>query len=350
MTTRGRLLLPGLGVVALLLAAAALQAGLDRTPGESFQPPFAPDADRPFAPLDERLPFLAPPPRPARFLAWGDAGHGNDVQYSVAAAAERVCAAEGCGFALQLGDNFYPRGVRDAEDPQFEHKFERPYANLSLPFYAALGNHDVDGTGAPGLRDNGDFQVRRSQLDDDAPRWTMPARHYAFREGDVQVVVLDLTALAGTDADLAREAAQLAWLDGVWDPGARWHVAVSHFPYVSNGKHGDAGRYEGIEGRGAAIARLVEEKVCPHADLYLSGHDHDLEWLKPTPACGKTEFVVSGAAADPRPLRREPHAPAWFSLGDAPGFFWFEAEGERLTGRAYGADGALLFERTLRKG
>lgn len=302
--------------------------------------------------LPWRLPAPDEPPGPVRFLAWGDAGHGNPTQHAVAEAAARVCASEGCGFVLQLGDNVYPHGVRNETDPQFVAKFEKPYANLSVPFYAALGNHDVAlGPEAGAPRDNGDHMVRYAQRADRlSDKWTMPGRYYAFREGDVQVVVLDLTALARKASDPAAEAAQLAWLSTVWDEDAAWRVAVGHFPYVSNGRHGDAGRYDGVEGRGAAIAKVIEEHVCGKADLYLAGHDHHMEWLQQAPSCPGTELVVSGAASEPKPLRVGADAPAWWSVGDVAGFFWFEAQGDRLTGRAYGADGKVLFERTVERG
>lgn len=342
--------LAALALAGLVAAAWVAAPDAEAPPLESAAPP---DGPPPAPPADLGLPWTRPPaeaaPEPVRFLAWGDAGHGNPTQYAVADAAARVCGAEGCDFALQLGDNVYPHGVHNETDPQFETKFERPYANLSIPFYVSLGNHDValgDEAGAP--RDNGDHMVRYAQREDrPSDKWTMPARHYDVREGEVQVVVLDLTALAHEGADPSAEAAQLAWLSTVWDEDATWRVAVGHFPYVSNGKHGDAGRYDGVEGRGAAIAEILRAHVCGKADLYLAGHDHHLEWLKPAPGCEGTEHVVSGAASEPKPLRKGANASAWWSAGGVAGFFWFEAEGDRLTGRAYGTDGQVLFERTL---
>ena len=48
----------------------------------------------------------------------------------------------GFGFVVLLGDNFYEDGVASVDDPQWQTKFEDPYANIDLPFYAVLGNHD----------------------------------------------------------------------------------------------------------------------------------------------------------------------------------------------------------------
>ena len=43
-----------------------------------------------------------------------------------------VCAARGCDFALEFGDNFYLSGVQSVTDAQWQSKFELPYANLQV--------------------------------------------------------------------------------------------------------------------------------------------------------------------------------------------------------------------------
>ncbi len=50
-------------------------------------------------------------PGVTRFAALGDGGTGDQHQYDVAAALERVCCEIGCDFTLYLGDNFYDVGV-----------------------------------------------------------------------------------------------------------------------------------------------------------------------------------------------------------------------------------------------
>jgi tartrate-resistant acid phosphatase type 5 len=77
-----------------------------------------------------------------RFVALGDAGTGSADQHENAKAIARVCAAKGCDLALYLGDNFYNNGLTGPYDVQLVSKFEKPYAELDIPFYAILGNHD----------------------------------------------------------------------------------------------------------------------------------------------------------------------------------------------------------------
>lgn len=292
----------------------------------------------------------AQPDEPVRFVAWGDAGHGSPEQYRVGEAARRVCEREGCDFVLQLGDNIYDTGAKNVSDPQFLTKFELPYANLSLPFYVVLGNHDVAKPGPDGVGDNGDVQVAYDDIwGGPSAKWNMPARDYSFRQGDAEFWALDLTPLmarTSIEPDERAEAEAVAAEMGASD--ATWRFAFAHFPYVSNGDHGNAGRYDGREGQGGAVKEYVEAAVCDRADIYFAAHDHDLEWLRPVPACGATEFIISGAASEPDPIPRSDVA-AYFSQGNTLGFFWFEVDGDTLTGRAYDGKGNALFERTLEK-
>src|SRR5206468_4319411 len=92
-------------------------------------------------------PPIAPSPADTgetlRFVALGDTGKGNDVQFAVGRAMADVCTARGgCVLALLLGDILYPGGADSATDPQWQKKFEEPYAPVPFPFYGALGNHD----------------------------------------------------------------------------------------------------------------------------------------------------------------------------------------------------------------
>ena len=108
---------------------------------------------------------------PVHFIALGDTGEGNLEQYAVADVMAQVCADQGCDFVLLLGDNIYDTGVEALDDLQWQNKFELPYADLDLPFYAVLGNHDY-GNAVDEERAN--FQVAYSDLSE---KWRMPGRH-----------------------------------------------------------------------------------------------------------------------------------------------------------------------------
>jgi hypothetical protein len=75
------------------------------------------------------------------FVTLGDMGEGGDEQMQVAHAMYNVCQQEGCDFVLGLGDNIYPHAVHSVDDPQFQEKFERPYALFQqMDFWMILGS------------------------------------------------------------------------------------------------------------------------------------------------------------------------------------------------------------------
>ena len=83
-----------------------------------------------------------------RFAALGDTGKGNTGQQNMANALAAKCLADGCDFVQLLGDNFYDSGVSSPTDSLFNTYFEVPYAAVTAPFWAVLGNHDYGGGGA----------------------------------------------------------------------------------------------------------------------------------------------------------------------------------------------------------
>jgi len=104
---------------------------------------------------------------------WGRQGNANQLRASDALADVSACLAP--SFVVSTGDNFYPEGLLSADDDQFFRSFVDVYGSAGggdpagrarlarLPFYAALGNHDVTegrqgGPGGP----RGRFQLSAS--------------------------------------------------------------------------------------------------------------------------------------------------------------------------------------------
>ena len=84
---------------------------------------------------------------------------------------------EGLDFVALLGDNFYPFGVEDEFDPQFDTTwrdiFIGRFNSLRIPWNVVLGNHDY-------MR-NPDAQVRYSYCDkNELGLWNLPDRNYNF--------------------------------------------------------------------------------------------------------------------------------------------------------------------------
>lgn len=227
-------------------------------------------------------------------LAVGDTGKGNAGQMKIGQVMSEDCRKEACEFVLLLGDNIYDVGINSPTDPQMIDKFEKPYASMGVPFYVALGNHDY-GKFANDWK-KGDHQVEYSRRN---PNFILPSHYYSFEKGDVLFIVLDTSRLFH-DKDTAEQVQFIR--DTLAKNTKPWIVAIAHHPYLSNGKHGNAGQYDGViipPYSGSVVKKVVEKEICPYAQLMISGHEHSLQTLPGNAACPKTLFVVSGGGASP---------------------------------------------------
>ncbi|WP_211830915.1 metallophosphoesterase [Kistimonas asteriae] len=304
------------------------------------------------------------------FIAIGDMGTGSDKQYKVANAIENLCQQKACDFAIGLGDNIYEAGVDSSRDDSFQSKFEQPYAGLAFPFFMSLGNHDNSHFASGGGLDNfkGEYQVAYHYRDDrGSDKWRMPNRYYHFtaplesEEPLVDFLALDSNPIAGGldwDYQYWRKpytAKHKDWIKSTLsNANAPWKIAFAHHPLRSNGRHGNAGFYDGLAGSGKDWQKLIKETVCDKVDVLITGHDHDLQWLKPNSDCGKTFFIVSGAGGKTRSLTNPDRNPAWWQVGDSLGFFRIQIEGNQFTGEAYVVNAEsgqweLAYSNTIRK-
>jgi hypothetical protein len=281
---------------------------------------------------------------PVRFVALGDTGAGNGAQYAVARVMETVCADQGCDFALLLGDNIYDVGVSALDDAQWQEKFERPYSGLDMTFYAVLGNHDYGNlTTNP---EKAEFQVAYT---DQSDQWEMPNNFYEHTHSNVDFYGFDLNATMFPTSLADTIAAQQIWLDERFPRSGlertdRWRIGFAHHPYRSNGRHGNAGEYDGfgeeITISGLSIKTLFEAQLCGSLDLFIAGHDHDREWLEET--CDGTQFIISGAGSKLRDFRDE--QPAHWGDDQDEGFVWIEIDDEQLTLQFWDRYGEVNYE------
>jgi tartrate-resistant acid phosphatase type 5 len=281
-----------------------------------------------------------------RFAAIGDTGKGNAEQYAGAAILSDTCQRSGCDFIVMLGDNIYSSGVDSANDPMFQSKFEQPYANIQVPFYAVLGNHDYGGGGVGDEFYKGQFQIDYSAH---SSKWRMPAAYYRFTAGSVEFFGLD-TNMQMYDLDAEQRVDVSDWLT---QSTARWKITLGHHPYRSNGAHGNAGSHKGSAGvpLGEGVKSFMEQVVCGRADVLLSGHDHTLQWLQPHPNCSGTELMVSGSITEPRgvvPSSSPLYNPVYFQSGNQ-GLIYLTVTVNQLTAEFVGSRGETLYVRTISK-
>ncbi len=276
-----------------------------------------------------------------RFVALGNTGKGNETQAMVAAAIRQKCDASGCDFAVLLGNNIYDSGVTSVNDPEWETKFEAPYREVNLDFYAVLGNHDYGGNGSGAEFGKGQYQVDYTAV---SSKWKMPAAHYHFVMEHVELFALD-TNLQMYGEDAGQKADVAGWLAA---STADWKIAVGHHSYLSNGPHGNAGEYDGLPFvpivNGKGVQTFMESVVCGKADLYLGSHDQSLQWLEPT--CEGTELIVSGTGASSTTLPGG--NPTRFQSLE-PGFVYVVIEGNTLTAEFIDTSGNVLFSRSIER-
>lgn len=341
-----------------------------------------------------------------RFVAFGDAGQatqgGPAAQTAVGDAMAAVCAERGCDFALEFGDNFYLSGVTSTADAQWQSKFELPYANLKVPVFATLGNHDnSQGPGEGSANSRGNFQVGyHTAAENTSKKWNMPSRYYRFtaplsstgndftlntpagyslpstaQEPLVEFFSLDSSPLTSIVADpvptwnyLTYGPTQLQWYQqALTNSKAKWKIAFAHHPYVSNGLHGNAGSFDGVPAilpgttNGKPWLDFHNDSSCAMGlDFFMFGHDHDIEWLKPVGTCNtKTQFILSGTSEQPRAFGDAARNATYYQKDNVLAFFWFEFRENDMTGAAYvlgsdqtlprGGNGELVadFEQTM---
>ncbi|MCC9645218.1 metallophosphoesterase [Rhodopirellula sp. JC740] len=256
-------------------------------------------------------------------LVVGDTGKDTFRRTSVIDAMRRHAAWSQPNAALLLGDNFYERGVESVDDPRFNSDFESLFdvRSFDMPFYVCLGNHDVHG--------DANAQVQYTQRSD---RWWMPARYFRERM-TVGLVAIDCFVLDTNTllSDNEESAEQLAWFrDELAQCNADYKIVVGHHPALTGGQH------EAAERIGEVLPPLFDEFEI---DLYLSGHDHDLQLLQSN--AGWLQ-VVSGAGSKLR-------STTWidetlFAEADA-GFCWLLIDQDGLSLSYYSTSDRLFTHR-----
>ncbi len=252
---------------------------------------------------------------PVGFLFFGDSGNANQTQKNVAASMVRFCHTMACQFVLGLGDNFYPHGVKDVDDPQFQEKFEAPYAALGLVFYPTFGNHDYDGN----IQAQLDYSSR-SKL------WAFTAPYYQFNRANVDFFAIDTEDFS---------FAQFSWLNNALARSkATWKIIYGHRPVYSYGNHGHS--YE-------LWFWLLPLLHWYDVDFYIAGHDHNRQVIR-----GKnTMHLVSGAASDPTTKLAASESALFSKIG--PGFGFLLIDDDTAQIKMVDGAGNIDFEHSLTK-
>jgi len=261
-------------------------------------------------------PVIKPADLSVRILAFGDFGDGGKDQMAVASAmlAYHQDPSHPFDFGITLGDNFYEEGLNSPTNSRWKSNWEDPYGPLGLRFYASLGNHDYYDPASP---------IAEALYSQKSKTWCLPRSYYTYIAGPVQFFVLDTDWIMRAwqkNQDRAPLELQKIWLKTQLDASTSpWKVVYGHHPVYSTGSHQN----------NDPMIREILPILKQRANVYIAGHDHDMQYLKPE---GGVHFFVSGAGGhEKRDLAADPQQRRIWGVGKTLGFSVLEADGSSLT-------------------
>lgn len=278
---------------------------------------------------DEGATVYAGAKKRVRVLVIGDNGsqRRKDRQLEVARAMSAWLRAESQkpDAAITVGDNFYTGTQNDlAWQKYFLDPYGEMYDGQCLPYLPALGNHDYEhgrhhaelGYSSPGTA------VRPATV-----VWNLPAPNHSFRVGPVEFFAWD-TAGPGSDSTPRISETDESWLRTQMSKpkSTPWRVVYGHHPIASGGHHAQHARYFRTLG---AYRTLVESRP----DLYVAGHDHDLQVLS------VDGILTANLGASGRAVRRSYPTEETRFCASAYGFGVIDASEDELTLRVFAVTG-----------
>lgn len=197
----------------------------------------------------------------------------------------------GIEFIAAAGDIHHFEGVASVNDPLWMTNYELIYAHpeLMIDWFPILGNHEYRG--------NTQAVLDYSKV---SRRWSMPGRYYAksFKldgNATLKLIFIDTTPLIDKYHKEAEESypdvatqdinRQLQWLDSTLNASDEtWKVVIGHHPIYAQTPKDEIER-ENMQQRVDPLLRKYG------VDLYVCGHIHNFQHLKP--ADSRIDYVVN---------------------------------------------------------
>ena len=243
------------------------------------------------------------PENALNFLVANDMGRrGVSEQKNIATLMGKEAEFNMINFIAVAGDPIHDDGVKSTEDSEWKDKFENIYTATSLintPWYVVSGNHEYHGSVQAIL----DY----SKLSD---RWKAPARYYSIEKSIVEngnkclFVFIDTAPLIDkyrsgseySDAGKQNIEKQLKWIDSTLVSSKdRWKIVIGHHPVYADTDKAETERTD-MQKR---LGTILENRK---ADVYICGHIHNFQHLKPE---GKTvNYIVNSSASQSRKVNK----------------------------------------------
>jgi hypothetical protein len=237
-----------------------------------------------FVPPAPYTPLTGQDPARITLLALGDQGTGDLKQWRVARGMERIAdSTGGVNMVMLLGDNFYGPDLSGVGDSAWQRKFERVYRGdwLSrVPFYAVLGNHDLDSAAV-------ELEYGRRALG--SGRWQMAEPYYTRDFGEAGGRPLLRAVFLDTNQDKAGLQRQVEFLQASFSkpgPAPIWRMVVAHHPLRAVGDRGDNQHL-----LDALLTALKDSGV----DIYLAAHEHNQQLIV---RAGEPAWLTSGGGGN----------------------------------------------------
>lgn len=247
------------------------------------------------------------------FIAYGDtrgAFDGTQLQYEhslvmssmLRTISARASSADPIKFVVQSGDAVANGRSAKQLNVSYIPVINRLTAGADVPYFLAVGNHDVGNATAPGDTDRakglGNYLAANAKLipSDGSPRRLKGYPTYAVAYGNTFLVLFD--------SIIAADSVQYNWIRAQLEGLDRRRyvnvIAVCHHPAFSSGPHGGST----VEPQTAAIReRYMPLFRAHHVRLLLTGHEHLFEhWVeryRDTAGEHRLDEVVSGGGGAP---------------------------------------------------
>ena len=227
---------------------------------------------------------------PVKLMLLGDTGRGNLIQNQIAT----LLRKEAPDAVMVAGDVVYPEFLPGYED--FRHFSVYKEQMKSVPFFTAIGNHDLYQGDTHYINA---FHLPTNNLPQlglkhpELPyRFSGTEHFYSFDVGDVHVSVLYNPWYA--HHNFSKDTNQLHWLtNDLAQTTKPWKMLLMHFPVASSSGHGwssyDGNALPDTYDFGNTIYPIVAKY---NVDLMMAGHSHAFEKFSPVAGCIS---VVSGA-------------------------------------------------------